>query len=261
MVISHRYRYIFVQTMKTASTAIASELCQHYEGEKILHKHATISEFREQASEAERGYFSFAGVRNPLDVLVSRFVLRRDGRNKDQEHLKQQRFIQANGGDFNAFFFEYMVRRQPRPLALAIVPNDWNSEAFASIDYIYRYENLQEDFAAILSRLNIPQVRKLPMGNPTAGKGEYLDYYENWSLIVASKLFADYLLRFDYEPPGEGLSAAVNPSLMEETAGLLDALCVEWEQAPLRRRISRAYQRELRERIGTLARRLSQRGS
>jgi hypothetical protein len=240
--------------MKTASSAIAWELCKHYDGEEILHKHATISEFREQAGESERGYFSFAGVRNPLDVLVSRFVFRRDGRNSGEDHLEQQRFIWAHGGDFNEYFFEYLVRRQPRKLALAIVPNDWNSEAFASIDYIYRYETLQEDFAAILSRLNITQVRELlPLGNPTAGKGDYLDYYENWSLIVASKLFADYLLRFEYEPQELGATVTENYDQMEEIAGLLDSLCTEWEQAPFHMRIRGAYLRELRERIRKIA--------
>jgi hypothetical protein len=202
MVISHKYRYVFVQTMKTASTAIAAELCEHYAGEHILAKHSTISEFREQASDVERGYFSFAGVRNPLDVLVSRFVLRRDGRNTDDNHREQHRFIREHGGDFNAYVHEYLVRPQRPRVELGIVPRDWNSEAFASIDFIYHYENLQEDFSTILSRLNIPQIRDLPSVNRTVAKTNYLDYYDDRSLQVASKLFANYLRRFGYDQPG-----------------------------------------------------------
>lgn len=199
MIISHKYRYIFIQTMKTASTAIARELCENYSGEHILAKHSTISEFREQASEVECSYFSFAGVRNPLDVLVSRFVLRRDGRNTDDDHREQHRFIQEHGGDFNAYVSEYLVRRQR--LELGMVPNDWNSESFASIDYIYHYETLQDGFAKILTQLDIPQIRELPFVNRTASKENYLAYYNESSLQMASRLFANYMRRFGYDQP------------------------------------------------------------
>ena len=59
--------------MKTASSAVAAELCENYAGEMILKKHSTIAEFRRQATEDEKSYFTFAGVRNPLDVAVSRY--------------------------------------------------------------------------------------------------------------------------------------------------------------------------------------------
>lgn len=94
--------------MKTASTAIAAELCLHYDGRMILHKHATPGEYLAQADSDEKDYFSFAGVRNPMDVAVSRYVLRRTGnRNTDQAHPEQTRFIRESNGDFGAYFHRY----------------------------------------------------------------------------------------------------------------------------------------------------------
>ncbi len=82
MIISHRYRYIFVEIPLTASWSVRDVLSQHYEGEPIFHKHATFREFSRTASEEQKTYFVFGAVRNPLEVLVSRYV-------KIQQNFKQ----------------------------------------------------------------------------------------------------------------------------------------------------------------------------
>ena len=73
MIISHEYKYLFIEIPLTASWAIQLELCQFYGGAPILHKHATYAEFRNIASEEELNYLVFATVRNPLDKIVSRY--------------------------------------------------------------------------------------------------------------------------------------------------------------------------------------------
>lgn len=198
MVISHKYRYVFVQTMKTATSAIARELRDNYNGEMILEKHSTIADFLAQASEDEKTYFTFAGVRNPLDVLVSRFELRKNGRNSNADHREQQDFILQSGGDFNEFFLEYMVRREHPRYGFAIVPGDWMTESFQSIDYIYHYEELATAFPEILQRISIAPLRDLPMFNQTKGKRPFLDYYNAETLQLANQLFANYMQRWGY---------------------------------------------------------------
>lgn len=45
MIISHKYRLLFIEVPLTASWAIHHELCNNYEGKPILHKHATYSDY------------------------------------------------------------------------------------------------------------------------------------------------------------------------------------------------------------------------
>ncbi len=71
MVISHRYRYLYVELDRTASTVIARELCENYDGKRILWKRARYRDFLKTATLEEKNYFTFSGVRNPLDILVS----------------------------------------------------------------------------------------------------------------------------------------------------------------------------------------------
>ncbi len=204
MVVSHHYKYVFMQTMKTASTAIAKELCDNYEGEMILHKHASYAEYLAQANMREKQYFSFAGVRNPLDVAVSRYELRKSARGprEDQTNRVQNQYIAASGADFTQFFTEFMVNRG---VDFASVPLNWRSKSFQSIDYIYQYENLQHEFSTILRLAGIEQKRPLPLVNKTTGKDHYLEYYDNVTLQFAYTLFEDYLRRWGYDVPAHML--------------------------------------------------------
>ena len=74
MVISHLHRYVYVEVPRTGSSAISRELRENYDGEQILRKHATYRDFLREATEDEQSYFTFSGVRNPLDVAVTRYV-------------------------------------------------------------------------------------------------------------------------------------------------------------------------------------------
>jgi hypothetical protein len=98
--------------MKTASSAMAEELCLNYDGEMILEKHSGIDQFLSQATDDEKSYFSFSSVRNPLDVAVSRYLVRKIGQgNKHPRNRQQHEFLESSEADFNRFFFEFTVER------------------------------------------------------------------------------------------------------------------------------------------------------
>jgi hypothetical protein len=75
MVISHTYKYLFVELPHTASTAIHQELCENYEGIPIIRKHAPYHEFIRIATAEEKVYFVLSGIRNPLDEAVSIYFI------------------------------------------------------------------------------------------------------------------------------------------------------------------------------------------
>ena len=99
MIINHEHRYVYVEVPRTGSSAVRKELQEMYGGEHILRKHATYRDFLRQATqdvrdfaakmprsngrtgsigtvatEDEKTYFVFSGIRNPLDVAVTRYV-------------------------------------------------------------------------------------------------------------------------------------------------------------------------------------------
>ena len=74
MVISHKYKYLFIATPRTGSTAIQTELIKNYEGETIYRKHSHYFEFLSNATIKEKDYFVFASIRNPLDDIVSIYM-------------------------------------------------------------------------------------------------------------------------------------------------------------------------------------------
>ncbi len=190
--------------MKTGSSAIAKELCDIYDGEHVLNKHSSHAEFLDWANGPDRGFFSFAGVRNPLDVVVSRYLLRKAGRGArdrlgiNDDNLQQIRFIRETGADFNAYFKEFVINRKMH--YLGEVPIDWRNNSFRAIDYIYRFEDLQQEMALIFDRLGLNMVRPIPAFNQTASKKPYLAYYNRDTLALACRVFGEYLDYWNYEP-------------------------------------------------------------
>lgn len=193
MIISHKYKYVFIQLGKTASSAMARELCEFYDGREILWKHARYEDFLLTATEEEKKYFTFAGIRNPLDFIVSRYHLRLLGRNNDnRNNLKQYLFLGKNN-NFDDFFFKFFCRS---------IYFDWRIKKYSKLDYIYRYENLQADFSLILNKLGIRQIRPLPLFNQTPNKKNFLDYYNNKKIQqVAIIIFGPFFKKWNYQFP------------------------------------------------------------
>ncbi len=169
MIISHRYKYLFVQVPRTASSSIGIELCENYTGEPILFKHATYDDFLEHAGPEEREYFVFAGTRNPLDSIVTEYFRRRAGERTKENRLHQEKFIyiKENNASFPEFVkkFHFHFHKRDKPFC-------------RGADFVYKYENMQDDFSRILDKLDIEQIRPVPQTNRTTGKTDsYLSYY------------------------------------------------------------------------------------
>jgi hypothetical protein len=209
MIISHHYRYVFVELPRTGSTAISQELRTNYKGVSILRKHSTYGEFLKTASEDEKRYFVFSCVRNPLDDAVSRyFKLKTDHRHRytDPVKLKKRwtlverfetwlyRYIQNSDVDFPTFFL--LFYRLPY--------NNWTSLMHKKFDYVLRFEMLQEDFSRVLQMLGIEQVRPLPVANKTGARSQaYHTYYTPPAIRRAKWVFGPYMKQWGYEFPPE----------------------------------------------------------
>ena len=210
MIISHRHKYVFVQLPRTGSTTIGRELLKRYDGQQIMYKHCSYTEFLKVADEEHKDYFVFSCIRNPLDDAVSRFYkLKTNYRERytDPDKLKRRQknfverietrlfhYIKRNEVDFETFFLK--VYRIPY--------NDWSSLDHGEFDFVIRFEKLQEDFAEALRLIGIEQVRPLPVRNKTPAREQnYLSYYTPATIGRAKRVFGPYMEQWGYEMPAE----------------------------------------------------------
>jgi hypothetical protein len=187
MIISHRYRFLFVEIPHTASTAISRELCELYDGQRILHKHANYIEFLRQCSRDERSYYVFAGIRHPLDVIVteySKFLTNHQGvftdENRraerggwvDQEQVERFRFVQHP----DHTFADYVRRFYNK------IYNNWFLVGHHRFNATLRFETISEGFARVLDELRIQPVRDLPVVNRSRRERDFGSYYDSEEL-------------------------------------------------------------------------------
>ncbi|MBN1815502.1 MAG: sulfotransferase family 2 domain-containing protein [Anaerolineae bacterium] len=214
MIISHRHKYLFVELPHTACTAISKELCELYDGEPILRKHAHYHEFLRVATPVERDYFVFSGIRNPMDEVVSLYEKYRTNHRGNYTDPKKRKgrgghvtrldmasfsFIQETGADFPAFFRRFY--RLPY--------DNWSSLAHNRFDAIIRYEHLQSDFAHTLDSLGLEKQRPLPVVNPTADKRPFLSYYTPEIWDHATWVFGPFMQKWGYDFPPEWGSGSI----------------------------------------------------
>ena len=205
MMISDKYKYLFMEVPHTACTSIAAELLEHYDARYFGPKHATYHQFLRMANEEQKKYFVFAGVRNPLDVAVTVYLRYRTNHGNTYEatpggppyrkvtHYQLNAYRYARTHDFPDYFRRY--HRLPFSDAVSR-----DAKRFAN--YIIRYENLQEEFANVLNHLGIEQVRPLPRLNRTATKErDFLSYYTPDIQHQALHVFSPYMEEWGYSLP------------------------------------------------------------
>ncbi len=224
MIISDRYRYLFVELPRTGSTAVHSELCAMYDGTPILTKHATYGDFLKIATHAQQQYFVFSSVRSLLDDAVSKYFKVRGGRAagarqrrgrtrsgapRGQDRIINRfldthmtRFVRRTDADFPTFFLRYYL-----------LPYDtWASLAHRRFEFVMRFETLAEDFEKVLRRLELEPRRSLPFANQTSSRqADYASYYVPKTRARARRVLGPYMENWGYQfPAAWGISGPTN---------------------------------------------------
>ncbi len=208
MIISHKYKYLFIEIPRTGCSAISKELGLFYHGEKILKKHSNYFEFFKIASEEERKYFVFAGVRNPIDSLASKYE---KYKTNHRNNYTDKRRLKKHGGwvtNRDLRIFNNIQRNQLTFYDFLITYCNWPFTNNISVnkeycDYIIRFEKLDSDFKKVMSSLPIPVLRDLPRLNETKNKKEYSTYLEFDSIDIAVNIFAPFMQEWGYDFPDE----------------------------------------------------------
>jgi hypothetical protein len=218
MVISDENRYVFVEIPQTASTALAAELRKNYGGRRIFRKHTDYSEFLRTASPGQKRYRVLATVRNPLDIVVSKFVKARDDHGKKyarrdargapwgygfRPEAREHAFISKHGPDFDGFVRKFYPRIYNNRACLLPPNTD-----------VLRYEHLEDDFGSWLGSIGLRVVGPIPRKNTTDRRErDFSDWYSGDLRQHASRVFGPYLRQWGYNLPTGW--PAINPTAFD----------------------------------------------
>ena len=225
MILSHEHKFIFLKTKKTAGTSIElalSQLCgpddiitplsagdealrangrgaqnwrldgtwQSPRAQKKLkfdakdfghYNHAKAAEVREHVDEKVwRTYFKFAFERNPWDRQVSLYY----HRYRDETELPP--FADFIHSDKRAKMNNYDV---------------YAIDGKVSVDFVGRYESLEEDLQRALGQVGLTLAAELPRAKTTArhGNGPYRDYYDDDTRDIVGRWYAREIELLDYK--------------------------------------------------------------
>jgi len=159
MIISHRYRFIFIKTRKTAGTSIEAFLSEVCAADDILtplippvspHRprnfdgffaHVPGSVIAAKSPPAWREYYKFCVERNPWDKVLSAYFMYRNS--------------PVHGGDGALSLDQYLaagVLPANEPLDAIIFPLNvplYTIEGKIAVDRVLRYENLEAELSEV----------------------------------------------------------------------------------------------------------------
>ena len=215
MLLSHRYRFLFVHIAKTGGTSVRSALQRyrwrdpyylpqwiasrlsgmtgHRLGIKLPRHCKAITAQEMLPREFYHSLFKFAFVRNPWDLQVSSY-----------HHIRRERpqLMQADES------FEDFLRRKLDPERPWQYHLDTSVESQSHyiidlqgrqiIDFIGRYETLQEDFDHICDRIGITPIT-LPHRRKASDRADYRGYYDDSTRRLVAEHFAPDIERLGYE--------------------------------------------------------------
>tara|TARA_Y100001933_G_scaffold117815_2_gene117760 strand:- start:5103 stop:5753 length:651 start_codon:yes stop_codon:yes gene_type:complete len=213
MRISHKHKFIFTAIPKTGTTTIGNVLDRYVDvrygkfgwsfpgmnrNQNNSHedktRHAKLDEVKKDlfADDIETfdSYFKFTFVRNPWDRCVSSwfYALKRAERGSGP-HIDLVKKYKT----FQSWVGEKLYKSAPDSCSCWLFDSAENQ----IMDFIGRFENLQEDFNTICDKIGIPH-QQLPHRNKSKHT-HYTEYYDDETKQIVAEKFAKDIEYFGYE--------------------------------------------------------------
>lgn len=218
MLISRSHKFVFIHIFKTAGTSVRTIfypysrpmdwlvyhkntriLLSKIIGEKNYHrklipaatgfkKHSRAIEAFEYLGEKKyKEYFSFAFVRNPYDWMVSLYFFVKRSKNHDDHKI-------ANTLPF-ADFVKHQIANKISLQSEFVT----DQEGKLIVDFIGKFEQLEEDLHLICKKLHIP-FEGLPHKNVSDGRKQkaFGEFYTSESRVLMQDYFKEDFERFNY---------------------------------------------------------------
>ena len=169
--ISHKHKFVYLHLPKTAGASIVSALHKHSDVEKFMYGHPCLRDYFHTFGDDVSKYFIFTVSRNPFDRALSAFkYLQKGGNNKFDAKTRDEFDMQ------NLNFKEFVLKFFHQNLPIHLLPQtQFVGEHLKDIDFIIKFENLQEDFNIVCDKIGIPR-QQLPHKNETKLNPKQTDF-------------------------------------------------------------------------------------
>jgi hypothetical protein len=199
--IDHTKKMIFVHIPKNAGESI--EKCLGGYGDKkklwgiekgVVLQHLKACELQEKiGDQVFNDYFKFTFVRNPFSKCLSEYFWEKTYLN---ESLNFNDWVKLKLGDLiNQSENNTTTLRQKHNLEQYKFIYDASDNCL--VDFIGRFEKLQEDFDLICDKIGVPR-QQLPHKNKSKHK-HYTEYYEDEIREIVEKKYEQDIEYFGYE--------------------------------------------------------------
>ena len=232
MIISHKYKFIFIKPNKVGGTSVQANLVEQCGEEDVFTKIADYSSYKDHdyydiesqnaegfqghatPSEIKKGiakdiwdtYTKITIVRNPWDLAVSSYYWEkaiREERRKKKRGIKAllkpskllrilKRFEKKESDEFERFVLSFPAEHLNTPFYL-------DSKGKPIADLYIRYENLEEDYKKLCNQLGIPH-KKLPRlkTKTRKDKSHYSRFYNEKTKKIVEDMFKNQIEYFGY---------------------------------------------------------------
>jgi hypothetical protein len=231
MLISHRKKFIFIKTVKTAGTSVEvyfekwcmpeGEWSESHAREEFIstagiighrgpdahtrkwQNHMSAKAVKELVSEdVWNSYFKFTVIRNPFEKVVSDFYFKKY---LFDNKLQNDHFFSTNSFNINDDQISILrFREWVREANFSLDTDKFYADGVDYMDYYIQYEKLNEGIRYVCKKLSIPfqenLIPRLKSGirnmNLPIGK-----FYDSESISVINRSFSWEIEKFKYQVP------------------------------------------------------------
>ncbi|HDX3452592.1 TPA: sulfotransferase family 2 domain-containing protein, partial [Campylobacter coli] len=192
-----KYKCIFIHVSKVAGSSIERVI---YQTDKWIVGHVKASDYIKFDKDKFESYFSFGFVRNPYDRIISAYHYLKNGGGT----LGDEKWAKENIYKYSSFE-EFVLDLQNIKIQNKIL--NWmhftpqykylcNNEKNILVNFIGKFENLEEDFQKILKILKRKdKLIHINKSNHT----DYKNYYNNAMYKIVREIYRDDFEIFDYD--------------------------------------------------------------
>lgn len=202
MLISEKYKFIFIHIQKTGGTSLMDVLAREVPDLKPLcFKHDGAKEGILKLGENEwKKYYKFAIVRNPWDRLVSWYSMII---NTPEKVAKLREYARNNARNFEEFLLNCTSDISDFDGTQSFVKNQLDylldSQGKLSVDYIGRFEDLEKSCNLFIEKIGLGRKINLPHVNHSSTHLHYSTYYTEKTRNIAKERFSKDIDYFKYE--------------------------------------------------------------
>ncbi len=178
-------RFVFIHINKTGGSSIEKALHLRFEHKTVLEK------IEELGTDQWKRRLTFTVIRNPWDKVVSHYCFRvkTNQTNLAANTIPFTEWVKLAYGHNDPFYYD-----EPR---MFMPQFRWitDTEGGILVDFICRFEYLEEDFRKICKKIN-KNVRLSHL--KSSDRGNYENYYDSETKEIIKEWFSEDIDRFGY---------------------------------------------------------------